>query len=182
MPLRPKPHVQPYCPQEGANPTCPTPKLSWLLTLFGRLLSQSHFCWFFISLFLPLPREFIDTEELIAFTSWEGTWITSKKEKGVGWTVGSILFSKGYFHSAAESGNTFRLVLPLFGTQILNDIDFQDDELICWILCHLQCFTRICHHHISGGIWKATLWRKKAVREHVSAGPPSIIQPQPRNT
>lgn len=58
----------------------------------------------------------------------------------MGWTVGSILFSKGYFHSAAESGNTFRLVLPLFGTHILTDIDFQGNELICWILLPLTVF------------------------------------------
>ena len=46
------------------------------------------------------------------------------KKKGVGGTVGSIMFSNGYFHSAAESGSTFRLVLSLFGTHILNAIDF----------------------------------------------------------
>lgn len=47
-----------------------------------------------------------------------------RKEKGVGGTVRSILFSNGYFHSAAESGITFRLVLSLFGTHFLNAIDF----------------------------------------------------------
>lgn len=48
-----------------------------------------------------MPQDFTDTEQLNAITSCEGTRITSEEEKGVGGTVRSILFSNGYFHSAA---------------------------------------------------------------------------------